>query len=177
MRIVRSKIGGSRRVPSPQKPTGKSTGTFFEPVEKDIQKTILEYLDAMRIVHSVTNADRTWGKSGGVRQSKVTKGWPDVSGVLPVYVSGLRIGLSLYIEVKTPTGSISDEQKDTLTRLSQAGALCIVARNLIEVSRIIDKYKEKAWTPEAIHANNEILRIVLHERRTKATRAAIEDLV
>lgn len=145
-------------------------------LEKDIQRLILDYFTVKDIVHTVSNADRVWGAKGGIRQSKVSKGWPDISGVLPVKVGDMLVGLSFYCECKTATGSIREEQRETLTRLSKAGAVCVVARNVEDVSWII-KYKHKVWEQSDVDIVNEILDLNLNHRKTKAVRERIQNLM
>ena len=112
-------------------------------LEKDIQKAIMDYLTAAGIQASVTNADRTWGKGGGVRSSKVPKGHPDITAVLPVGHEGFILGLAWYIEVKTATGSTSSEQKDKLTSLAKSGALCTLARDVDTVIQLLFNAQSK----------------------------------
>lgn len=146
-------------------------------LEKDIQAQIVAYLKIKGIEHTVTNADRTWGKGGGVRQSKVVKGWPDISGVLPVKVAGLKVGLALYVEVKTRNGTIKPEQRETLNSLANAGAACVLARDVEDVVWLVAAYKGKEWTLNAKETVDEILRITLYERQTKATSEKKKELM
>lgn len=148
-----------------------------KPLEKDIQKQIVEYLERAGIQASVTNADRTWGKGGGVRTSKVPKGHPDITAVLPVVYDGFVIGLAWYIEVKTPTGSIKQEQRDKLAALAKAGALCTVARDVDTVIRIVTQLKGRPWKAADKKRFDDILALTLYSRRTKAVREAIESLL
>lgn len=145
-------------------------------LESAIQRQIMDYLGRAGLQASVTNADRTWGKGGGVRASKVPKGHPDITAVLPVVYNGFVIGLAWYIEVKTPTGSTSSEQKDKLTALAQAGALCTLARDVDTVIRVVTDVKNKPWSILDKKRYDEILALNLFSRRTKAVRERCEIL-
>lgn len=143
------------------------------PLEKDIQKTIVQYLRYRKIEVSVTNSDRTWGKWGGIRQSKVDKGHPDLTAVLPVMVGGERLGLALYIEVKTPTGSLKPEQKEKLAALDASGALCLVARSLDDVMRVVENMAFKELDRKKVAHVRDLLRLSLGSRSSKGAREAI----
>lgn len=138
--------------------------------EKDIQKSILSYLSIMKIAHSATNADRAWGKGGGVRQSKVSKGWPDISAVLPVYIGGELHGVAFFIECKTEKGSIKPYQKDQLRELSENGAICVVARSVKDVQRVVDQFYKKPMSKGALKATNRILELEFSDKRDKSLR-------
>ena len=115
------------------------------PLEKDVQKAICEYLKLMGIVFSKTDASRTFSKDGIPRRSKVTPDWPDVSAVLPMKleIAGKLqpIGIAFYIEVKRPKGSLIREgQKERLSQLRATGAIAIIARSVGDVKLVVDKY-------------------------------------
>ena len=73
-------------------------------LEKDIQKQIVTYLKLKKVPYAVTNAERVWSKQGFPIKSKVSPDHPDLSATMPVLINGNAVGLSFYIEVKTPTG-------------------------------------------------------------------------
>ena len=145
-------------------------------LEKDIQAGIMKCLELAGIQASITNADRTWGKGGGVRASKVPKGHPDVTCVLPVLVGDMLVGLAWYIEVKTESGSIKPEQKEKLTSLANAGALCTLARDVITVHEIVQRFKGKSWSIADKATYDRILDLTLNHRRTNAVRDEIKTL-
>lgn len=136
-------------------------------LEKDIQKEIVSYLKLKKVQHSITNAERVWSKQGFIRPSKVSPDWPDLSATLPIFVNNVRIGLSFYIEVKTPTGSIRDGQKVKLRELSDAGALCILARSLDDVTDIVERFKDAELNEEAFKRTRTLLDLLLSDRRSK----------
>lgn len=148
-------------------------------LEKDIQKQITSYLTLKGVPFAVTNAERVWNPQGFVRKSKVSPDWPDLSATLPIFVNSVRIGLSFYIEVKTPTGSIRDGQKIKLRELSDAGALCILARSLEEVVDIVERFKDAELNEVAFKRSRTLLDLLLSDRRSKevkdALRAVYED--
>lgn len=146
-------------------------------LEKDIQAQIVKYLEANRIHVAVTNAERVWGKFGGIRKSKVSPDHPDLTCVLPIVVSTLPIGLAWYIEVKTPTGSIREGQKVKLKSLADAGALCILARSIDDVMPIVTKFKDKELDYDLIKYYRKLLELNLSDRRSKEVRDALKELM
>lgn len=146
------------------------------PLEKDIQKTIVSYLELNDIHVSVTNSERVWGKFGGVRASKVSPDHPDLTCVLPVLVNKRLLGLAFYIEVKTATGSIRDGQKVKLRALADSGALCILARGLEDVEPIVKQFKNAELDYEAIQKLRTLLELNLSDRRSKEVRDALAEL-
>lgn len=89
----------------------------------------------VRTGERLTNADRKselerWrvlAHESLPRQSKVSAGWPDISGVLP------PAGRAFFIECKSARGRLRPGQQALLEKLAAAGALVIVARSLDEV--------------------------------------------
>lgn len=99
--------------------------------ESDIQRSIVAYLRARGIPFTVTDAGMTRHRGAGKR---VTRGWPDISGVLPG-------GRFLAIEVKREKGVLSPEQVTLHERLRKAGALVVVARQVEDVIGALDERK------------------------------------
>lgn len=145
-------------------------------LEKDIQKKITKYLTKCGVPFAVTNAERVWNPQGFVRKSKVSPDWPDLSCTLPITVDGIPLGLSFYIEVKTPTGSIRDGQKVKLRELADAGALCILARSLEDVSRIVQRFKDAELDVPKFKEVRTLLELNLSDRRSKAVRDALTSI-
>ncbi len=58
------------------------------------------------------------------------KGFPDMAGVFPN-------GRLWCIELKTPTGRLSPEQTDWITRLNMSGAMAVVLRSKEEIAEFI----------------------------------------
>lgn len=176
LRPITGVVKKSRSLPSQAKAL-KVTGNKTNWKESDIQKAIMDYLKVVRVEAAVTNADRTWGKGGGVRQSKVPKGHPDITAILSVLTdAGLKIGLAFYVEVKTPTGRLSDEQKVRLLSLADAGAICLVARSVEDVSSVITRYKGKVWTAEAKVYMDRLLQLSISDRRNRDVRQALVEM-
>lgn len=146
------------------------------PLEKEIQATIVSYLKLKKIEVTVTDASRVWGKGGGVRKSKVDSDHPDLSCVLPVVVNGGTLGLAFFIECKTKTGSIREGQKEKLQRLADAGALCVLARDVTEVVRVVDLFMNKEFDHSALNKETELLKLLLSDRRSKEVRDALQRL-
>lgn len=142
-------------------------------LEKDIQKLITKYLDLRKVPYAVTNAERVWNPQGFVRKSKVSPDWPDLSATMPVLINGNPVGLSFYIEVKTPTGGIRDGQKVKLRELSAAGALCVLARSLEDVKTVVEKFQGAELDFDALAKSHTLLDLLLSDRRSKAVKDAL----
>ena len=86
---------------------------------------------------SVTIQKPRWVSSG------VPKGFPDLIGIKPVKITedmvGKTIGAFFFIEVKSPLGRLSLDQKLMLELLQRQGAIGGVARSVEEA---IDLYKK-----------------------------------
>lgn len=102
-------------------------------LEKDIQREIVGYLKKIGIVFSVTNADRSFRKNGMPRTSKVKKGWPDITALLPVVINNKPVAISFGIEVKTKTGRLREHQVLTKNEMERDGGIYLVARSREDV--------------------------------------------
>jgi hypothetical protein len=157
--------------------------------EKQIQSAIVEYLQLRGIPYAVTDASRAFGIDGKPRKSKVDKNWPDISAVLPVKVPVERefdirvapkkifinIGIAFYIEVKTLTGNISAGQKEKLQNLSDSGAICLVARSVEDVDRIVKLFFNKTLSAVSLSAVREALRLSLLDKRKARVRSELRE--
>ena len=116
--------------------------------EKEIQKSISNYLWALKIIHTITDASAIPMGDGTYRASeKVDPAWPDLTGFIPRSVSPLLVGRGLLVEVKTKTGKLRParlvkrgfrrvlipSQADVLRDLRKAGVVAIVARSIDDV--------------------------------------------
>jgi hypothetical protein len=97
--------------------------------EKDVQRSICEYLKLRRIPYTVTDAGRHV-KQGVKARSKVTEFWPDVTAILPG-------GRALLIECKSETGKASEGQAAMIEQLRKQGAIAIIARSASDVHEAI----------------------------------------
>lgn len=110
------------------------------PLEKDIQKKILQWLQFNGIFCWSNKTQGTFDPKRKVfRTSTQLKGVPDILGVLPD-------GRFLGIEVKRPGGKVSDEQVDFMVRANLRGAFAFVAYSLEDAiekfafEKILDKH-------------------------------------
>lgn len=144
-------------------------------LERDIQKLIVKYLTLRGVPHAVTNAERVWNPQGFVRKSKVSPDHPDLTATMPVLVDGNPLGLSFYIEVKTPTGSIRDGQKVKLRELAGAGSLCVLARSLDDVKEVVERFQGAELNFESLRRTRTLLELLLSDRRSKEVRDALDE--
>lgn len=96
-----------------------------EPLEKEIQKVILDYLEARHIF--------CWKEhSGGLLVDGGTRYMPiGLRGKSDIF--GIYKGKFLAIEVKRPSGVLTEEQQSFLDRVNREGGIAFVARNLEDV--------------------------------------------
>lgn len=99
-----------------------------EPLEKDIQKSILEYLEAKRIF--------CWKEAS----TGVMVGDPNNPRFMPIGLKGksdilgiLKGGRFLAIEVKRPSGRLSEAQVEFLQNVNLNGGLGFVAHSIDDV--------------------------------------------
>jgi len=105
--------------------------------EVDIQKAILQYLNAIRIKCWRNNNAGIFGTKNGKsfwRKGSATPGLPDIQGIL-------QGGYSLQIEVKRPGGKLSNAQEKFLAEAVELGACAFVATSVSEVEIKIKEWK------------------------------------
>ena len=107
------------------------------PLEKDIQKTIMDFLSAHPKVAFRGRFNRgtaiTGDALGNTRYTKFNsvKGFPDIHGML-------KGGRALYVEVKRPGGRVSEDQQEFIDKVSAHGAVAFIAYS---VDDVIENFK------------------------------------
>lgn len=104
-------------------------------LEDQIQSAIVEYIATVApdvLCYAVPNASR---RTDGGRASNgvagLTPGIPDLALVLPC-------ARSAFIEVKSPRGVMSTEQKAMRLRMIRLGIPCCTARSIDDVRKFLD---------------------------------------
>lgn len=102
-------------------------------LEKDIKRQIIQYLRFKNIfcwvqsnVGIYDQASGKYRKLNGIGQMK------GVSDILGIYK-----GRPLAIEVKTPTGRLSEFQDHFLKQFEKAGGIAILARSVDDVEKVL----------------------------------------
>lgn len=88
-------------------------------LEKKIQREIIEYLNR-----------NGWFVVKNILLS--CSGFPDISAY--------KSGVSIFIEVKSPNGVLSELQKIQITKLSDNGFLVVVAKSIDDVRSAMEKH-------------------------------------
>jgi hypothetical protein len=107
----------------------------FEPLEKDIQNAICEYLSLRRHFFWRSNNTPIWqsnGHGGGFFRAMskyAIKGVPDIQ----VITDG---GYAVFLEVKRPSGRQSPEQKEFQRRCEEKGCEYYVIKNVEQLKEI-----------------------------------------
>ena len=118
-------------------PRSLAEALAYAATEASTQASIVAYLELRRIPCTVTDASRTWSRSGRPGRPRVsTPGWPDITAVLP---GGRMLG----IEVKSRRGRLRPAQRATLGLLAAAGAVVVVARSVRDVMTIVEPARQR----------------------------------
>ena len=114
-------------------------------------------LDLCRLHRAVAWAERLNSGAGMVRGQWVEWGWPgapDIIGQLrapggakPNDFHSPMAGRMFLCEVKTRRGALSGDQRKVLVHAGDEGALCCVARDVLALQRLLDRY----WAGEYPH--------------------------
>lgn len=97
-----------------------------EPLEKEIQKSIMDYLEAKRVFCWKEHSGGIMIDGGDRYMPIGLKGKSDILGIL----SGGRF---LAIEVKRPSGKVRPEQQEFIDNINSRGGLAFVARSIDDV--------------------------------------------
>ena len=112
--------------------------------EASVQGTILGYLRARRIPHTITEAKRSFNQKGQ-QVCRIKSGWPDITAC--------HEGFFVAIEVKRPVGGrLRHLQALELDALWRNGALVVIARNVEEVIDLLDTKSTSQATKDEIAA-------------------------
>ena len=95
-----------------------------------------KYSDELKSMYHPANEGKRSNISGAIlKRMGLKRGVCDV--VLPAPRGGYG---SLYIELKTPTGEISQEQKDFMRLMRKVGNFACVCRSWTSAAKLIEKY-------------------------------------
>jgi hypothetical protein len=132
---------GFRNLISPhaiQRAVEKSTS------EASVQATILGYLRARRIPHTITEAKQSFNQNGQ-QVCRLAVGWPDITACFE--------GRFLGIEVKRPVGGrLRYLQAIELEALYKNGALVVIARRVEDVIVLLETRQVSQATKNEITA-------------------------
>lgn len=121
-----------RKARTREKGLGDRKRKAMAPLERDIQKAILDYLHSVPIYCWTNKTQGTYDPHKKIfRRNTTKKGISDILGVLPD-------GRFLAIEVKSKSGRLSPEQAEFIDRVNDLGGLAFVARSLEEVQNAIE---------------------------------------
>jgi len=104
-----------------------------EPSEKEVQKTILDWLAWHKIFAWRNNSGCVFSNyKGKTRMIRIgCPGAPDIIGIFK--------GLFLGIEVKAKKGKLRPEQKEFLDNIKKYGGIAIVAKSVEDVEESLNK--------------------------------------
>lgn len=107
--------------------------------EDDIQSSCvfwfgMQYPHYQRLIHHSPNED-AYKHARRAHAMGMQVGFPDIFIAVP---RGAYHGL--FVELKTPKGRLSDEQKEMLRLLATQGYLAVVARGTVPFMGVVNKY-------------------------------------
>lgn len=113
-------------------------------LEKDVCKAITDYLNALRVPYSITNAEESYDRNGN-RRKRVEEGWPDYIGCYQ--------GDFIAIEAKRASGGVlSYKQAVVLSNLHAQGALVCIPRSVDDVIELLRTKRTSQRTKDEIVA-------------------------
>ena len=102
--------------------------------EKDIENLILKYLNILPSTFAwKNNTTGVYDEKRGCYRSTKNK-WA-INGVSDIL--GIRNGRLLAIEVKTPSGKVTQEQQQFIDRVNKEGGIAGVARSIADARAIL----------------------------------------
>jgi hypothetical protein len=109
-----------------------------EPTEAEVLASIIVYLTAQQRLGRVVWFSRMNTGAGKLQYGNGTsqfmrfgfKGCPDILGQLPC-------GRLLAVEVKRPSGRVSEDQASFISKAANSGAVAFVARSVDDVARVM----------------------------------------
>lgn len=114
-------------VPHGQKDGAVEQVTEEHRIQNEIMAACSEYAILFRV-----NVVRGQSRDGRYISSGVPAGYSDLSGVR------FPDGRAVFIEVKTPTGRVSKEQKNFLHQMQKAGAIAGVCRSAADAIKLLE---------------------------------------
>lgn len=108
------------------------------PLESDIQKQILAYLELRGILHWRSNTGAAVFPGKGGKQRFIRFGYPGISDIIAV-IPG--IGKIVAIEVKRPGEHPTPQQAAFLTQVEEQGGIALVADDVKDVMLLFNPRK------------------------------------
>lgn len=97
--------------------------------EADIQKEILDFLEAKGFIVVKINQGAHKIKGGFIRSRKSTVGMSDIIGITPGGAGG-SVARFISIEVKKPGGVVSDQQRAFKCEIEKRGGIALIVDSL-----------------------------------------------
>jgi len=132
------------------------------PDESFIRSAISKYLDALFVIHAITDA-RLVPVGSSFRRCVWPDGWPDITAMLPI------TGQLWAIECKSETGELRESQIDLLPLVEASGGIVTIARDVLPVRQLINDHYAR-FTVAEINAHKGRVRGL----REQAARRQIE---
>ena len=127
--------------------------------EEELQRTIILWADAKPyrypalkwLFHPANGGGRSKAEAGALKACGVRKGVPDL--IIPMRFSTTA---GLAVELKTPTNSLSEDQREWLVDFHSNGYVVGVARSLEEFEILVQAYYGMRPNDDSLPGNHEI---------------------
>lgn len=114
----------------------------YEGCQAERINTMGKLVDSRQVVTDVVGLNKQigsikWQKGTG------TKGSADISATIPVVIGGIKVGVSVKIEVKFGKDRQSEDQKKYEANINSSGGVYTIARNMDDFIGWYDNFKNK----------------------------------
>lgn len=118
----------------------------------ELTNAVMKYMRSLRCAVARINTTGIYDeKLGKYRFSGSTNGVEDVNCVLPINISGLKIGVTVAVEVKVGKDRMRPEQLERKENVEKAGGHYIIAKTFdqfkVDIDNIIKQYEYIAKGP------------------------------
>lgn len=118
----------------------------------ELTSAIMKYMRSLRCAVARINTTGIYDeKIGKYRYSGSTNGVEDVNCILPVNIAGMKVGVTVAVEIKTGKDRMRDEQLERKENVEKAGGHYIIAKTFDqfknEIDEIVHKYEYIAKRP------------------------------
>lgn len=106
----------------------------------ELTSAVMKYMRLLKCAVARINTTGIYDENlGKYRYSGSTNGVEDVNCVLPVYVGGLKLGVTVAVEIKVGRDKMRPEQLERKEHVENAGGHYIIAKTFDQFKKDIDQ--------------------------------------
>lgn len=110
----------------------------------ELTSSVMKYMKSLRCAVARINTTGIYDeKLGRYRFSGSTNGVEDVNCVMPVNISGLKVGVTVAVEIKVGKDKMRPEQLERKENVEKAGGHYIVAKTFDQFKEEFDKIRHQ----------------------------------